>query len=296
MSTNEKFNELFSLYRCDDLTDEYVKNETAKIIADNFEKNNTTDVYQNCLNSVDLTSLSEVDNEGKIAKMIQKVNDFENHYPNIKNVAAVCVYPALVPIVKETLTEPIGIASVSAGFPASQTFIEVKIAETSMAVMQGATEIDVVISVGKFLEEDYRTVYEELSELKATCKDAHLKVIIEVGALATAQNIKKASILAMQAGADFIKTSTGKIATSATPEATFIMCSAIKEWYDKTGVKVGYKPAGGISTTEEAVKHYTLVSEILGEEWLNNKLFRFGASSLANKLLTSIVGSEQNYF
>ncbi|PIF00152.1 MAG: hypothetical protein CR965_01790 [Paludibacter sp.] len=141
-----------------------------------------------------------------------------------------------------------------------------------MAVMQGATEIDVVISVGKFLEEDYASVYEELTELKAACKDAHLKVIIEVGALATAKNIKKASILAMQAGADFIKTSTGKIAT------------------------VGYKPAGGISSTEEAVKHYTLVSEILGEEWLNNKSFRFGASSLANKLLTSITGTEQNYF
>ncbi len=291
-----KFNELFSQYRCDELTDEYVKSETAKIIADNFEKNNNVEVYQQCLNSVDLTSLSEVDNDVKIAGMIQKVNDFENHYPNVKNVAAVCVYPALVPITKETLTEPIGIASVAAGFPASQTFLEVKVAETAMAVMAGATEIDVVISVGKFLDADYETVYEELVELKSACKDAHLKVILEVGALESASNIKKASILAMQAGADFIKTSTGKTAVSATPEATFVMCNAIKEWNEKTGQKVGYKPAGGISNTDEAVKHYTLVSEILGKEWLNNQLFRFGASSLANKLLTSITGTEQSYF
>ncbi len=295
MSTS-KFDELFSLYHCDEMNDEYVKNETAKIIADNFEKNNNVEVYQKCLNSVDLTSLSEVDNDAKIATMIQKVNEFENYYPNIKNVSAVCVYPALVPIVKETLTEPIGIASVSAGFPASQTFLEVKVAETSMAVMEGATEIDVVISVGKFLDGDYEAVYEELSELKSACKDAHLKVILEVGALKSANNIKKASILAMQAGANFIKTSTGKTVTSATPEATFVMCNAIKEWNEKTGQKVGYKPAGGISSTNEAVKHYTLVSEILGEEWLNNKMFRFGASSLANKLLTSITGTEQNYF
>ncbi len=296
MSTADKFNELFSLYGCNELNDEYVKKETQKIITDNFDKNNNIEVYQQCLNSVDLTSLSEVDNETKITKMIQKVNDFENHYPNIKNVAAVCVYPALVPVVKETLTEPIAIASVSAGFPASQTFLEIKVAETSMAVMEGATEIDVVMSVGKFLEGDYQSVYEELSELKSACKDAHLKVILETGALENANNIKKASILAMQSGADFIKTSTGKTGVSATPETTFIMCNAIKEWNEKTGRKVGYKPAGGISSTDAAVKHYTLVKEILGEEWLNNKMFRFGASSLANKLLTSITGVDQNYF
>ncbi|MDR0810825.1 MAG: deoxyribose-phosphate aldolase, partial [Paludibacter sp.] len=149
---------------------------------------------------------------------------------------------------------------------------------------------------GKFLEEKYEEVYEELVEIKAACHDAHLKVILETGDLRTAANIKKASLLAMYAGADFIKTSTGKIPVAATVEATFVMCNAIKEWYSKTGVKIGYKPAGGISTTEDAVKHYTLVKEILGTEWLNNKLFRFGASRLANNLLTSIEGKEVKYF
>jgi deoxyribose-phosphate aldolase len=202
----------------------------------------------------------------------------------------------LVPVVKSTLKLPLGIASVAAGFPMSQTFIEVKIAETAMAVMEGATEIDVVISIGKFLEGNYEEVFEELAELKSTCRNAHLKVIIESGALKNATNIKKASILAMAAEADFIKTSTGKIPVAATLEATYIMCSAIKEWHDKTGVKVSYKPAGGIVTTEDAVKHYTLVKHILGEEWLNNKSFRIGASRLANNLLTSISGNEVKYF
>ena len=228
--------------------------------------------------------------------MVEKVNNFEENFPDIPNVGAICVFPAMVSTVKATLTEPIGIAAVSAGFPASQTFIEVKVAETGMCVMEGATEIDVVISVGKFLAGKYDEVFEELTEIKSACRDAHLKVILETGALKTAANIKKASILAMAAGADFIKTSTGKIPVAATPESTFIMCSAIKEWNEKTGAKVGYKPAGGIATAEDAVKHYTLVKEILGDEWLNNKMFRFGASSLANKLLSSIQQEEVKYF
>ena len=165
-----------------------------------------------------------------------------------------------------------------------------------MAVMEGASEIDVVISIGKFLENDYQTVYEELCELKAACKDAHLKVILETGALPSMADIKKASLIAMQAGANFIKTSTGKIPVAATLEATYVMCEAIKEWNEKTGVKVSYKPAGGISTTEDAVKHYTIVKEILGESWLNNESFRFGASRLANNLLSSIEGETINYF
>lgn len=292
----DRFTELFNKYRCDDLTDELVKTETKQIIDQHFSENDNIEVYKQCLNQIDLTSLKEIDNEEKIGTMITKVNNFDQHYPTLPNVAAVCVYPSLIPIVKALLTEPIGIAAVSAGFPASQTFIEVKIAETAMCVMEGATEIDVVISVGKFLEKNYQAVYEELNEIKATCKNAHLKVILEVGALSTASNIKKAAILAMQADADFIKTSTGKIPQAATPEATYIMCQAIKEWYNMTGKKVGYKPAGGISTTQDAVRHYTLVKEILGNEWLQNDYFRFGASSLANQLLTSIVGTEQQYF
>mgnify|MGYP003304134912 FL=1 len=165
-----------------------------------------------------------------------------------------------------------------------------------MAVAAGATEIDIVISIGKFLEGNYQEVCDEISEIKAAIKDAHLKVILETGALKTAENIYKASILAMAAGADFIKTSTGKIAVNATPEATYIMCTAIKDWHAKTGKKVCYKPAGGVSTTSEAVQHYTLVREILGQEWLNNESFRFGASRLANNLLTSITGTETKYF
>ena len=291
-----KFEELFSLYGCDSITDEQVKQEMEQLLSAHFEENNTTEVYKRCFNSIDLTSLKETDTEEEIRSMVEKVNNFEENFPDIPNVGAICVFPSMVSTVKATLTEPVGIAAVSAGFPASQTFIEVKVAETAMCVMEGATEIDVVISVGKFLAGKYDEVFEELTEIKSACRDAHLKVILETGALKTAANIKKASVLAMAAGADFIKTSTGKIPVAATPEATFIMCTAIKEWNEKTGAKVGYKPAGGIATAEDAVKHFTLVKEILGDEWLNNKLFRFGASSLANKLLSSIRQEEVKYF
>lgn len=291
-----KFEELFSLYGCDSITDEQVKQEMEQLLSAHFEENNTTEVYKRCFNSIDLTSLKETDTEEEIRSMVEKVNNFEENFPDIPNVGAICVFPSMVSTVKATLTEPVGIAAVSAGFPASQTFIEVKVAETAMCVMEGATEIDVVISVGKFLAGKYDEVFEELTEIKSACRDAHLKVILETGALKTVANIKKASVLAMAAGADFIKTSTGKIPVAATPEATFIMCTAIKDWNEKTGAKVGYKPAGGIATAEDAVKHYTLVKEILGDEWLNNKLFRFGASSLANKLLSSIRQEEVKYF
>ena len=291
-----KFEELFSLYGCDSITDEQVKQEMEQLLSAHFEENNTLEVYKRCFNSIDLTSLKETDTEEEIRSMVEKVNNFEENFPDIPNVGAICVFPSMVSTVKATLTEPVGIAAVSAGFPASQTFIEVKVAETAMCVMEGATEIDVVISVGKFLAGKYDEVFEELTEIKSACRDAHLKVILETGALKTAANIKKASVLAMAAGADFIKTSTGKIPVAATPEATFIMCTAIKDWNEKTGAKVGYKPAGGIATAEDAVKHYTLVKEILGDEWLNNKMFRFGASSLANKLLSSIRQEEVKYF
>ncbi len=291
-----KFEELFSIYGCNSITDEMAEKEMEKIISAHFNENNTTEVYKKCFSCIDLTSLKETDTEDEIRTMVQKVNDFDENFPDTPNVGAICVFPSMVSTVKSTLTEPVGIAAVSAGFPASQTFIEVKVAETSLCVMQGATEIDVVISVGKMLEGRYEEVYEELTEIKAACREAHLKVILETGALKNASVIKKAAILAMASGADFIKTSTGKIPVAATPQATYIMCSAIREWYEKTGEKVGYKPAGGISTTEDAVKHYTLVKEILGDEWLNNKFFRFGASRLANNLLTSINGTEVAYF
>lgn len=291
-----KFEELFNLYNCDAISDEQVKTAVEKIISEHYAENDNQDVYKKCLSLIDLTSLKETDVESEIREMVQKVNEFEENFPDIPNVGAICVYPTMVSTVKDTLTEPIGIASVAAGFPSSQTFIEVKVAETAMCVMEGATEIDVVISIGKFLEGRYEEVYEELTEIKSACRDAHLKVILETGDLKTAANIKKASVLAMAAGADFIKTSTGKIPVAATPEATYIMSNAIKEWNEKNGAKVGYKPAGGIVTTEDAVKHYTLMKEVLGEGWLNNKLFRIGASRLANNLLTSIRGEEVKYF
>ena len=290
-----KFDDLFKLYNCN-LNDVEVKNNIDRIVADNFESNNNVEVYKQCLSQIDLTSLNGTDTNAQIIAMCEKVNGFKAAYPHLPNVGAICVYPSMVPVVKENLKEDIGIASVAAGFPSSMTFIEVKVAETAMAVAEGATEIDVVISIGKFLEGNFEEMYEELTELKAACRNAHLKVIIESGALQSVSNIKKASLIAMAAGADFIKTSTGKIPVAATLEATYVMCSAIKEWYEKTGVKVAYKPAGGIVTTEDAVKHYTIVKALLGEEWLNNKMFRFGASRLANNLLTSIEGREVVYF
>lgn len=291
----DKFETLFSEYPWT-MSDEAVKEAAANILTKHFDENNNIEVWKQCLHSIDLTTLNGDDTTEKVEKMAQAVNEFEDHFPDIPNVAAMCVYPALVQTAADTLTEPIGIAAVAAGFPASQTFLEIKVAEAAMAVAAGATEIDIVISIGKFLEGNYQEVFDEISEVKSAIQDAHLKVILETGALKTSENVFKASILAMAAGADFIKTSTGKVPVNATPEATYVMCQAIKTWKEKTGDKVCYKPAGGVSTTEEAVQHYTLVKEILGENWLNNESFRFGASRLANNLLTSITGSEVKYF
>ena len=291
----DKFEQLFAEYPCV-LTDELVKKNTADILAKHTEENNTREVWMQCLNQIDLTTLNGDDTTEKVATMAQKVNDFDGHFPGVPNVAAMCVYPALVETAREVLTEPIGIAAVAAGFPASQTFIEVKVAEAAMAVAAGATEIDIVISIGKFLEGNYQEVYDEISEIKAAIRDAHLKVILETGALKTAENIYKASILAMAAGADFIKTSTGKIAVNATPEATYIMCHAIKDYYNVTGRKVGFKAAGGVRTPEDAALYYTIVEEVLGEEWLTTELFRIGASSAANNLISAIEDKDIKYY
>lgn len=292
----DKFQELFAQYPFA-LNDEQVKAQVADIEAKHFAENNNREVWMQCLNQIDLTTLSGDDTIAKVEGMANAVNNFEKDFPGIPNVAAICVYPAMAEYVRKALKDPkFNIACVSGGFPASQTFIEVKIAETALALKAGATEIDIVLSVGKFLEGRYQECFDEIAELKAVCGDKHLKVILETGLLKTVENIWKASILAMAAGADFIKTSTGKISVNATPEATFVMCSAIKAWKEKTGQKICYKPAGGVSTTDEAVQHYTLVKEILGEDWLNNRSFRFGASRLANNLLTSIVGKETKYF
>lgn len=290
----DKFKELFNTYPFD-LNNEQVKEKLAGILI-KADKNKTKDVYKLCFNCIDLTALNVTDTEESIVALAEKVNQFKSTYPEMPDVAAVCVYPALVPAMKSILKQEIPIASVAAGFPASQTFIEVKIAETAMAVMEGATEIDVVIPVGKFMTEKYEEIKEELEEIKSSCNQAHLKVIIESGALLEAAYIQKASVLSMACGADFIKTSTGKIPVAATPEAAYIMCTAIKEWYEKTGEKKGFKAAGGIVTSEDAVLYYTIVKEILGNEWLNNNLFRIGASRLANNLLSSVYDKQVNYF
>lgn len=293
----DKFNELFKHYPFP-FREEEVSGLAQQIISDHYAENNNVVVWKQCLNQIDLTTLNGDDTVKKVTGMATHVNEFSKHYPDVPNVASICVYPAMVSTVHNTLKAPkVGITSVAAGFPASQTFIEVKIAEVALAIKEGATEIDVVLSIGKFLEGKYQEVYDELHELKEICGcDITLKVILETGALQSYENIYKASFLAMQAGADFIKTSTGKIKVNATPEATFVMCHAIKNWYSETGTKVGYKAAGGVASTEEAVQHYTIVKEILGTEWLNNQSFRFGASRLANNLLSSITGKAETYF
>jgi len=276
-------------------TDESVQNSVKEILAKNFAKNDNKDVYRKCLAMIDLTSLNPTDTEEKIEKMMQKVNDFPRHF-DAENVPAVCVFPSLVPITRQTLSGDTKIAAVSACFPTSQTFIEAKVAETALTVLAGADEIDVVISLGKFLSGNFFEVFEELEEIKAACRNAHLKVIIESGSLPSCADIKKASVISIAAGADFIKTSTGKTEPAATLEAAFVMCQTIKEYHEKSGVKIGFKPAGGIVTTKDAVEFYSVVEHILGEEWLNADLFRIGASRLANNLLTDIYDKEVKYY
>lgn len=279
------------------LDDAEVAVQVAKIMTEKVPANDTLDVKKFLFNCIDLTTLKSEDSDESVMKFTQKVNQFDELHPDLKNVAAICVYPNFAEIVKDTLeVEDVKIACVSGGFPSSQTFIEVKVAETAMAIMEGADEIDIVISVGKFLSGNYEEMCDEIQELKETCKDHHLKVILETGALKTASNIKKASILSMYAGADFIKTSTGKQQPAATPEAAYVMCQAIKEYYKETGIKIGFKPAGGINTVNDALVYYTIVKEVLGEEWLNNSLFRLGTSRLANLLLSDILGQETKFF
>lgn len=279
------------------LNDADVQVQVAALIEKKVPENNTEEVKKFLFNCIDLTTLNTTDSDESVMRFTEKVNRFDDEFPDLKNVAAICVYPNFAQAVKDTLeVEGINIACVSGGFPSSQTFTEVKIAETAMALADGADEIDIVIPVGAFLSGDYETMCEEIMELKETCKEHHLKVILETGALKTASNIKKASILSMYSGADFIKTSTGKQQPAATPEAAYVMCQAIKEYYEQTGNKVGFKPAGGINTVNDALIYYTIVKEVLGKEWLSNELFRLGTSRLANLLLSEIKGEELKFF
>lgn len=291
-----KYDEALRKYNTE-LNDDEIAAKTAKLIEKHLEENSTLEVKKFLFNCIDLTTLKCTDSEPSVMKFTEKINEFVDRYPDLKNVAAICVYPNMAEIVNDTLeADDVKIACVSGGFPSSQTFIEVKVAETAMALHAGADEIDIVISVGKFLTGDYEGMCDEIEELKEVCGDKHLKVILETGALKTASNIKKASILSMYCGADFIKTSTGKESPAATPEAAYVMCQAIKEYFLETGRKVGFKPAGGINSVHDALVYYTIVKELLGEEWLTNERFRLGTSRMANLLLSEIVGSETKFF
>ena len=277
--------------------DDEVMTKVDALIGKHLDENDNSEVKKQLFHCIDLTTLKCTDSEESVMKFTEKVNEFVDKYPDLDNVAAICVYPNMAEIVSDTLeADNVKIACVSGGFPSSQTFMEVKVAETAMAIHTGAEEIDIVMPVGKFLCEDYEGMCDEIGELKDICGEKPLKVILETGALRSASNIKKAALLAMYSGADFIKTSTGKEAVSATPEAALVMCEAIKEYYQETGRKVGFKAAGGIDTVKKALAYYTIVKEVLGEEWLNNGLFRIGASRLANQLLSEITGEEVKFF
>lgn len=291
-----KYEEVLKKYDCD-LDDQKVADAVKKIIEEKVPENDTLEVKKFLMGSVELTSLSTTDSDQSIMAFTQKVNDFDDAYPALPHVATICVYPNFAKIVSQTLeVDGVEIACVSGCFPSSQSFIEVKVAETMLAVKDGATEIDIVMPVGKFLSGDYEGVCDDIAELKEACGERPMKVILETGCLKTASNIKKASILSMYAGADYIKTSTGKLNPAATPEAAYVMCQAIKEYYDETGIQIGFKPAGGLNTVMDAVIYYTIVKEVLGEKWLTNRWFRLGTSRLANLLLSEILGEEKKFF
>ncbi len=294
---SNKIEDILKKYNLE-VDDAQVKAAVTKLIAEKVPENDTLDVKKFLFGSIELTTLKTTDSDESVMAFTERVNDFAAQYPALPHVATICVYPCFARTVSETLeVEGVEVACVSGSFPSSQALIEVKIAETALAVKDGATEIDIVMPVGKFLSGDYESVCEEISELKQVCgDDVAMKVILETGDIVTGSNIKKASILSMYAGGDYIKTSTGKEKISATPEAAYVMCQAIKEYYDETGIQVGFKPAGGINTVSDALIYYTIVKEVLGDKWLTNKWLRLGTSRLANLLLSEIEGQEIKFF
>ena len=280
-----------------ELDDAQVQQAVKTIIAEKTLANDTPEVKKFLFGSIELTTLSTTDSDTSVMAFVDRVNRFDRAYPQLPHVAAVCVYPCFAEVASETLeVEGVEVTCVSGSFPSSQAVIEVKVAETALALRDGATEIDIVMPVGKFLSGNYEELCDDIAELKQVCGDKAMKVILETGDLKTASNIKKASLLAMYAGADYIKTSTGKEKISATPEAAYVMCQAIKEYYEKTGIQIGFKPAGGINTVMDAIIYYTIVKEVLGEKWLTNKWLRLGTSRLANLLLSEINGEETKFF
>ena len=293
---SNKYEEALNLYKTN-LSDADIQAAVKKIITEKVHENDTPEVKKFLFGSIELTSLNTTDSDVSIMAFTEKVNRFDSVYPNFPHVAAVCTYPCFAEVVNDTLeVDGVEITCVSGSFPSSQALIEVKVAETALALKDGATEIDIVMPVGKFLSGNYAELCEEIAELKQVCGEHAMKVILETGDLKTAANIKTAAILSMYAGADYIKTSTGKEKISATPEAAYVMCQAIKEYYEKTGIQIGFKPAGGINTVMDAIIYYTIVKEVLGEKWLTNKWLRLGTSRLANMLLSEMTGEEVKFF
>lgn len=279
------------------ITDEDIKAAVTKIIAEKVSENDNPEVKKFLLGSVELTTLSTADTEEKVLAMVEKVNKFDSEYPDLPHVAAVCAYPCFTKLIADSLeVDGVDITNVTGNFPSSQALLEVKTIETALAIKDGATQIDIVMPVGKFLSGDYEGVCDTIGELKQTCGDVPMKVILETGDLRNARDIKTAAVLAMYAGADYLKTSTGKEKISATPESVYVLCQAIKEYHKKTGIQIGLKPAGGINTVMDAVIYYTIVKEVLGEKWLTNYWFRMGTSRLTNLLLSEIIGSETKFF
>ena len=296
MIETSKYEQMLSLYNTD-IKDDDVAAKVAAIIEKKVPENDTLAVKKFLMGSVELTTLKTTDSEESVLRFTERVNAFEDAYPDLPHVATICVYPCYAKIVSQSLeVEGVEVACVSGSFPSSQALIEIKTVETALALKDGATEIDIVMSVGKFLSGDYDTVIDEISELKAICGEHKMKVILETGLLPSASDIKKASLLAMYAGADYIKTSTGKEKPAATPEAAYVMCQAIKEYYDRTGIQIGFKPAGGLNTVHDALVYYTIVKEVLGEKWLTNQWLRLGTSRLANLLLSEVVGEEVKFY
>ena len=279
------------------IDDAQVREAVKKIIAEKVPQNDNEEVKRFMFGSIELTTLTTVDSAESVLKLVEKVNKFAHDYPDMPHVATVVTYPRFTKLVSESLeVEGVIPTCVSGAFPSSQALMEIKVAETALAIRDGAKNVDIVLHVGEFLSGDYETVCEEIQEQKAACSEVPMKVILETGDLGSASNIKIASILSMYAGADYIKTSTGKEKISATPEAVYVMCQAIKEYYDETGIQVGLKPAGGINTVMDALTYYTIVKEVLGEKWLTNELFRLGTSRLANLLLSELEGKEVKFF
>ena len=291
-----KYEQALSQYNLN-ISDAAVAAAVKRIIEEKVPENDTVEVKKFLMGSVELTTLKTTDSEESVLAFTEKVNKFEDAYPDLPHVATICVYPCFAQIVSESLeVEGVEVACVSGSFPSSQAVLEVKVAETALALKDGATEIDIVMSVGKYLSGDYESVCDEIQELKCVCGDKKMKVILETGLLPSCADIKRASILAMYAGADYIKTSTGKEKPAATPEAAYDTCQATKEYYEKTGIQIGFKPAGGLNTVHDALVYYTIVKEVLGEQWLTNQWLRLGTSRLANLLLSEVIGQETKFF